>query len=221
LPTLHVHIDESGDFKFHSKGTKFYIFAVAWTISPKRLADDLVSLRFSLLKQGLDLDAFHATRDAQKTRDRVVATITKDTDWQFAGVVVEKCKVNPSIRDPYRFYPTYLSSILKFVIRGRLRGIDRLMIFTDSLPFEGSRRKREAVEKVIKQVCRNELPRNFPFHVYHHSDQSNVWIQVADYCSWAMRRKWESRDLRTYDQLKGRLATEELDALASGRTRYY
>ena len=50
---------------------------------------------------------------------------------------------------------------------------------------------------------------------------SNPWIQVADYCSWAVFRKWERADARTYDQLVQRIAEPELDALRKGTVRHY
>jgi len=61
-----------------------------------------------------------------------------------------------------------------------------------------------------------------PFEVYHHHKASNGWIQVVDYCSWAVFRKWEKGDSRTYDQLRDRLKAPELDVFAAGdHTRYY
>jgi Protein of unknown function (DUF3800) len=221
LPTLHVHLDESGDFNFSPRGTAFYTFAVAWTFDPLPLAQAVSTLRFALLKEGADMPAFHAAPDRQKHRDRLVQTIVAQNNWRFAALVVEKRKTNPLIRDPVRFYPHFLTSCLKFVIRGRLAGADRVMIFTDSLPFQGSRKKREAVEKAIKMACAAELPRGFPFFIYHHPKESNAWIQVADYCTWAVFRKWESKDGRTYDQLRSKLAARELDALKWETTLYY
>jgi hypothetical protein len=44
---------------------------------------------------------------------------------------------------------------------------------------------------------------------------------VADYCSWAVFRKWEQGDTRTNDQLRHRLAEPEADALHDDVVRYY
>lgn len=60
-----------------------------------------------------------------------------------------------------------------------------------------------------------------PLESYHHKKESNAWIQVADYCSWAVFRKWEGGDPRTYNQLQSRLAAPELDVLARGSVKYY
>jgi hypothetical protein len=81
-------------------------------------------------------------------------------------------------------------------------------------------KKREAAEKAIKAACRAEL-KTIPFEIFHHPEQCNNWIQVADYCTWAVARKWERKDTRTYDQLRVRLHAPELDALRNGSTFYY
>jgi hypothetical protein len=56
------------------------------------------------------------------------------------------------------------------------------MIYTDTLPV---RAQREAVEKSIKLSCSIEITGK-PFRIYHHKEEGNNWIQVADYCSWSV-----------------------------------
>jgi len=71
-----------------------------------------------------------------------------------------------------------------------------VLVFTDTLPVKlPVKAKRDAAEKTI--------------------------IQVADYCSWAVFKKWEQGDPRTYDKLQVRLAEPELDALRAGTVLHY
>ena len=53
LPTLHVPVDESGNFTFASRGSRFYVFGAAWTWDPEPLAPEIMRPSFSLLKQGV------------------------------------------------------------------------------------------------------------------------------------------------------------------------
>ncbi len=219
MPTLHIHLDESGNFTFSPKGSKYYVFATAWTYDPEPMARDLTNLRFSLIKNGHDVQAFHATYDKQANRNAVVAILGNHTTWHFAAIVVEKAKVNPAIREPHHFYPQFASMVLRFIFRGRLLpGTSKVIIFTDTLPVA---EHRSAVEKAIKKACRADLGNAVPFESFHHKKESNAWIQVADYCSWAVFRKWEGGDPRTYSQLATRLAAPELDVLAKGAISYY
>ncbi|MBI3049557.1 MAG: hypothetical protein HYY76_14725 [Acidobacteria bacterium] len=115
MPTFHVHLDEAGDFNFSPRGTRHYIFTAAWTYEPASLAQELTSLRFSLLKAGHDLPMFHATRDKQVNRNAVVAALTRHDTWRYASVIVEKAKVYPELRDAHRFYPQFATSVLKYI----------------------------------------------------------------------------------------------------------
>ena len=218
VPTLHVHLDESGDFNFSPRGTKYYAFAAAWTYEPAPLSMALNALRFSLLKQGHSIQAFHAAEDKQANRDAVVHVLTGHDNWRFVAVVIEKAKVNASIRDPYIFYPKFASMILKYIFRRLESDTHTVLIFTDELPVQ---KYRNSAEKAIKKAARACLPPHVRFETYHHRRESNAWIQVADYCTWAIFRKWEGGDPRTYDLLRPRLAIRELDVLARGTTTYY
>ena len=219
MPTIHVHLDESGDLRFTPTATRYYVFTAAWTYNPAPLAAELAALRFSLLRDGFDLQAFHATEDRQRHRDAVVALLMRHVDWAFAAAVVDKAKVNPSIREAHRFYPQFAASVLKFVFRGSIaRNANRALIYTDTLPVKAN---REAVEKAIKQTCSAECSHLDRFGVYHHARATNAWLQIVDYCSWATFRKWEFGDERAYSQLRPRLAAPERDVLRYGDIRYY
>ena len=222
MPTLHVHLDESGDLNFSPTGSRFYVFAAAWTYDPSPLANDLTALRFRLIKlgHGDDLSAFHACDDPAPRRDHVVSVMLDHKTWNFAAIVVDKPRVNPSLYDPLTFYPKFAGMVLRFVFRGRVRPATSLvLIYTDTLPFD--RKRARAVEVAIKQSCRGDLP-GLPFKVFHNRREGNAWIQVADYCCWSVWRKWENGNLETYNRLRARLAAEEIDPMSRGDgTVYY
>jgi hypothetical protein len=219
LPTLHVHLDESGDLRFDARGTRHYIFAVTWTYDPLPLAQDLTALRFALTKQGHDLPSFHACEDDQAHRDAVVRSMNDYATWRYAALVIEKRKVNPSIRDPLEFYPKFAAILLSFVFRGNvMKTASPVLIYTDRIPFA---KHKAVVEIAIKKAANKELGGR-PFQIFHHPRESNAWIQATDYCAWAVYRKWEGQDSRTYDQLAFRLAKREIDICSRGDgTTYY
>jgi hypothetical protein len=103
VATLHVHLDEAGNFKFSPAGSRYFIFTVTWTFDPAPVARDLTALRFGLVKGGENLPTFHATTDKQIHRDKVVAAMTAHNNWKYAALVIEKRKVQPSLRHPSRF----------------------------------------------------------------------------------------------------------------------
>lgn len=223
LPTLHIHTDESGNFDFSPRGTRYYVFTAAWTYHPAALAADLTALRFRLIKEGCgeSLSAFHACEDSPWLRSKVIAILLKYPSWSFASLVVDKPKVNPALYDPQKFYPKFLSMVLRFVLRGRVGpNTSQVLVFTDTLPM-AQKKQAKAVQVAIKQACQREQPR-IPFHVLNHRRESNAWLQVADYCCWSVCRKWEHGNNNEYDVLKARLAATEIDPMSRGdRTTYY
>lgn len=218
--TLHVHLDESGTLKFTPTGSRYYVFAVAWTYSPQPLALRLQLLRFRLLRQGLNLEKFHATEDHPRVREAVLQTLLSHRGWRFAAAVVEKKKVPPKDREQLgSFYARFATVPLQFLLRGPVRSrAHKVLVYTDRFPQEC---ERELTEKAVKIACRQELPAGLPFHVYHHASSSNSWLQVADYCAWAVARKWEQSDPVAYQRLVPRLARGEQDVLHAETAVYY
>lgn len=223
LPTLHIHTDESGTFDFSPKGSRYYVFAAAWTYHPAALAANLTALRFELIKAGYgeSLSSFHACENPSKIRDRVISTLLSHSSWNFAALVVEKSKVNPKLYDPKDFYPKFLTMVLRFVLKGRVRpGTSQILIYADTLPIT-QKQQAKSVLVAIKKSCQGEQP-HIPFHVLNHRRESNAWLQVADYCCWSVCRKWEHGNTDVYDLLKARLAATEIDPMSRGDgTRYY
>ena len=56
---------------------------------------------------------------------------------------------------------------------------------------------REAVGKGVKVALAAMLPATVDCtRVLHHASKSNMDLQIADYCTWAIYRKWNSQDAR-------------------------
>lgn len=222
MATLHIHLDESGDWNFTPKSpSRYLILTMAWTYDPLPLATDLTSLRFSIIKAGDVIESFHASEDKQAVRDLVVAAMVRRKTWSFASVVLEKRKINPVLYDAHRFYPTFAGALLRFVLKGSALqpGTHKVLVFADTLPMIKS--KREGVLKAMKQTCASCLPKSVEHHVLSYRRESNKWLQVADYCCWAVARKWERSDTRTYIQLLSRLDRSELVITDRGDGRTY
>lgn len=223
MATLHVHVDESGDFNFSPAGTRYYVFTAAWTYDPAPLSSALTNLRYGVIKagHGSNLSAFHACDDPAPRRELVISTMLNFASWNFASIVVDKPRLNPVIRDADTFYPKFMSMVLRFVFKGRVRpSTARAMIYTDTLPFP-SKKRVIAVETAIKASCRKDLPAAVTFEVCNHRRESNPWIQVADYCCWSVCRKWEHGQRDVYDRLRARLAATEIDPMSRGDGMVY
>ena len=78
-------------------------------------------------------------------------------------------------------------------------GARKIIVITDTIPVN---KKRKAVEKSIQgAVAGNQLP-GLKYRILHHQSRSHYGLQVADYCCWAIFRKWELGDRTWYDRIQ-------------------
>ncbi|MDP2184834.1 MAG: DUF3800 domain-containing protein [Pseudomonas sp.] len=216
---LYIFLDEAGDFAFSEKGTRYFIVGSITAERPFPVYPKLTELKYDLAEQGTDLDYFHASENAQAVRDQVFAIIQQHLDGiRIDTTVVEKRKTGPALQVPEKFYPRMLGYHLAFILRQyQLADFTSVIVYTDQIPIQ---RNREAVKKAVKQTLANALPHGLTFQVLHHDSKSNFQLQVADYCTWAVYRKWARNDERSY-RLIAPAIRSEFDIFRTGTWLYY
>ncbi|MEW6354230.1 MAG: DUF3800 domain-containing protein [Pseudomonadota bacterium] len=216
---LYIFLDEGGNMDFSPSGTKYFSLTSVIKLRPFLIAPELDNLKFDLIELGLDIECFHAAEDKQPVRDRVFGVIRRHLpNLRIDNLIVEKSKTGPALQDTLEFYPKMLGYLLRHPLKNHsLTGIDEVVVITDNIPIQ---KKKKAVEKAIKMTLRKMLPDTIRYRVMHHASKSNFGLQVADYCNWAIYRKWESGDARSYDLIKTQIMSE-FDILRTGTTHYY
>ncbi len=117
------------------------------------------------------------------------------------------------LRAEERFYPRVLGTLLREILRHyALAELAEVIVFTDSLPVS---RKRAAVEKGVKMTLTSMLPATVRYRVLHHASKSNLDLQIADYCTWAIYRKWNLQDARSFTRIQPAVR-REWDVLQAG-----
>jgi hypothetical protein len=214
----YVFADECGNFDFSRKpGASKYFILTTVCIPDCSAGDALLCLRRELAWEGIGLDSdFHATDNRQAVRDRVFALLTKH-DLRVDTTILEKVKAHPSVRTTHeRFYQLAWYLHMKHVAPRIIRMPDTLLVVTASL---GTKKRlarfHAAVQDVIQQVSPASTRR-----VASWSAVSDPCLQIADYCAWAIQRKWESGDERSYRLIADKIATE-FAPFRVGPRRYY
>ena len=116
------------------------------------------------------------------------------------------------------FYPKILKVLLQYVLnRWDASPPAKILVWTDQIEVKA---KRKAVEKAVKTYLANDLKAAVPYHLYHHPSASEPWLQVADYCCWAIQRKWTDGERRPYTVIQRRVMSE-FEIFAAGTTTYY
>ena len=137
---------------------------------------------------------------------------------EIRSLIVEKNKTNPTPTIESRFYPRMLEYLLEYVLRNQSHeNAHEVVIITDTLPLK---RQRQAIEKAIKVSISAMLPDRLKYRIVHHDSRSHHGLQVADYCCWAIFRRWESGDDTCYSHITSAVYSE-FDIFQTGTTHYY
>ena len=88
-----------------------------------------------------------------------------------------------------------------------IRKSDKVFIFMDRESAHS--RERESLIKGMKKYLSQHLPRT-PYQILMHASMSHLYLQVVDYCSWAIYRKWEMSDRRSYDKIQMLIKSESI-----------
>jgi hypothetical protein len=218
MPRLFLFADEAGCFGF-KRGpniSKYYIVCTIICGNPD-IGVDLLNLRRRLAWAKAPLgDYFHATADRQVIRDEVFRVISNQ-DFEIQATIMEKSKAQPHVRaSDDIFYKYGWHYHFKHSSRNYLRDDTELMTTVASL---GTKRKRIDFEDAVRDVVSQIIARRHWVSAFWPC-QSDPCLQIADYCTWAIQRKWELGDTRSYDLISNKI-TYEFELWRHGDKHYY
>lgn len=213
---LYIFLDEAGNLDFSPTGTRFFLLGAITKERPFNAYKELTELKYDLAETSIELEYFHASENAQPVRKRVFDVIRAHLEGvRIDSLIVEKQKTRPSLQAEEKFYPRMLGQLLKRILETYdLREFKEVLVFTDRIPIQ---KKRGTIEKAIKVTLARLLPSTARYRLIHHSSKSNLDLQIADYCTWALYRKWNAGDLRSYQHIQPAVASE-FDILADPPT---
>ncbi len=228
---LYLFIDESGNFDFSPKGTKYFILTGLITSDPVTKRGDLVKLRYKLLLEGVDQEYFHATEDQQIVRDQVYNFLTSLGDsYEVYAVAARKNKTNPILyKESYMkgsrliervtgigLYRKLCECLLQYIFRGKSEQVSKIIVVLGSL-FVGDKKK------VLLQTLKHFLKTHFfgiPFEIFSHQTCVDLNCQLADYCCWAISVRVERKEKRPYEIIKSQVKSV-FDIFKKGDWEYY
>jgi hypothetical protein len=218
MPNTFIFADEAGCFTFtRDANVSRYFILCTVTMDDCAIATDLLQLRRDLAWEGAERgEYFHATEDKQLVRDRVFDAITK-RPFSIQATIMEKSKAQSQVRtDKPCFYQYGYFYHFKHGISRVLNSSSETLVTTASL---GTRKEKIAFQDAVSKVMRQtHLSKQWKADFMPcHADPC---LQVADYCAWAIQRRWEREDNRSYDLIKDRI-NYEYDLWSHGNTHYY
>ena len=212
-----MFLDEGGNFDFSATGTKYFTLTSLTMVRPFLIRDPMDDYRHELLEYPFDLEYFHCAEDNRYLRDRIFGILNQHIDqFQIDSLIVEKAKTGPALREDQRFYPEMLGYLLRHLL-DHSATYRQAIVITDNIPHKN---KRRAVEKGVKHALKKMLPTGIPYRVLHQASRSHYGLQAADYCNWAIYRKWDTGENKYYDLIKPAIRSE-FDIFQKGDKWYY
>jgi hypothetical protein len=229
--TLYLFVDESGNFDFSPKGTKFFVLSCLSTFYPVVKRERFISLRYQLLNAGVNQEYFHATEDRQLVRDKIFLLLNSLTDdIEIHSVIAQKNKTNPVLyRVEYkkkgkliqrvigdRFYQQVCRTLLQYVFkRSNFKQAEKIVVILGSL---FTKDKQSYILKTLKKDLKKHFAKSF--EIYFHQAKADINCQLADYCGWAIAIKWERNELRSFELIQDKIKSE-YEIFKRGQTIYY
>jgi len=224
MSRLFLFADEAGCFNFSRKvgASKYFIVCTISCRECSKLGAAMLDLRRELIwEKAPILEYFHASEDRQAVRDRVFSLLQQH-DFSVQATIMEKSKAIPRIRTTNHLFYQYgwfyhfkhiASKVMPMAIIPPVR---ELQITAASV---GTKKEQvvftAAVDDVAKQIVKNrEYKTSFCRSV------ADPCLQAADYCTWAIQKKWEKGNTLSYDLIKDRI-NHEADMWAHGSVHHY
>jgi hypothetical protein len=218
MARISIFADESGNFDFSRKRDASRYFILTTIACPGYgVGDALLALRRDMAWEGIGVDSeFHATTDRLEVRARVFALLQRHP-FRVDATILDKAKAQPKTRtSDETFYQYAWYYHLKHIAPRIVRANDELFVVGASL---GTKKKRTLMHNAVREVVQQVTP-TVHYRTASWSAQSEPCLQVADYCCWAVSRKWERGITAEYDLIAPRIATE-YDLWSRGTKLYY
>lgn len=217
----YIFADEAGDFEFaKKKNVSRYFIACVVSMDSCDVGVELLKLRRDMLWDDVPVgEYFHACEDKQAVRDKVFELLAQH-DFKIHAQIMEKSKAQPQIRESHhRFYQhCWLYLFRHAAPKIMAGGMPDLMVTAASI---GTKKGQLAFSEAVKDVLTQTMKiRAKSWKTTFCPAMSDPCLQVADYCAWAIQRKWERGDLRSYDLIKSKIVYE-YDLWQRGTTHYY
>lgn len=218
MSRAYVFSDEAGCFAFarNSRASRYFMVCTITTDSCA-IGDNLQSLRRDLVWRGLPVkEELHASEDKQNVRDEVYEFLAKQ-DFRIDATLLEKSKAQPHKRATDDAFYKY-AWFYHFMHIGPkiLRNKTEALIIAAAL---GTRRGQAVYTAAVNDVLQQTVQRQ-QWKTFFPRAVADPCLQVADYCAWAIQRKWERNDSRSYDVISGKVHSE-YDLWRTGGTHYY
>lgn len=178
---LYIFIDESGNFDFSLKGTRYFVVCAYITNNPLDIRFDILKLRYKLLEFGYEQESFHATEDKQFVRNDMYKIISNSNGY-YSFVYVKKKRLGYELKNKKELYTLSIKTLLFNILTNEQdlnKKYNQLIVIMDKV-------LTNEEKGYLYKIIRPELKKfDIRFELYFFQTKSDYNAQIADYGSWA------------------------------------
>lgn len=236
---LYIFVDESGNFDFSTKGSRYFtLTCVSMQRAEKIPLYPELSNPFPIynsfdgykhfllensqtfnLKDGLE--SFHCSEDNKIIRKNMFTIIARHlTDIRIDSLIVEKRKLKPELQNQKSLYSRMFPHLLNYTIKGSVKQLrpNQIIVIADNIAKSS---KRHAIKMTVAKSLKHSIPTDtVPYRLFYHASKAHYGLQLVDYCSWAIFRKWEKGDTQHHAMIQSAIKSEH-DIFKGHRQLYY
>jgi len=203
----YIFLDESGDLGFSKGSSKFFVITFLATSNKKPIEKIAKKVLASMKKKGKKLSGgiLHAYKEKKATKNRVLKQLS-DQDCLVMTIYLNKSKVYTRLKSEEHLLYNYVTNIL----------LDRIMkkkiISTkeDVLLIASKRETNKFLNENFKNYLKNQMSGrhkvNIQIDIKTPAEEKS--LQIVDFASWAIFRKYEKMDSGYYDMIKNIVVEE-------------
>src|SRR3989338_2299031 len=203
----YILLDESGDlgFSFKKGSSKFFIVTIIFTESKRSLEKIARRVHKTLRKKYKKVGVLHAYTETPITRQRLLKDLAK-TDCGILLVVLNKKKVFTKLQDEKSVLYNYVTNILlERLMNKKPIPIDKPITLI-AAQRETNKFLNENFKSYLSKQINNNHKISLKIEIATPAEEKS--LQVVDFASWAIFRKYEFGDDSYYNLVKVRIIDE-------------
>jgi len=201
----YIFLDESGELGFSSRSTKWFIITLMSCDEGEvpRIRRIIKRVREKLIKKKLKrFPELKGNNSTDKIRQEVLERFSK-TKAKIFVIILDKSKVYEYLRKKKDKLYNYLSNLIMNECSFDTKEIR--LIVDRSKP---KRSLRDDFDNYLKLKLKDKLS-SCNLIIKHENSLSEPCLQVLDFASWSIFRKYESEDSSFYDIIKDKISIKK------------
>lgn len=203
----YIFLDESGDLGFSEKSSKWFLFTIILTNDHKKIEKIIKKIRAGLKKKYNRVHEIHAYHCKSVVKKRLLKFLAQE-DIKILCIILNKKKVYIDLRHQKNYLYNYVANILLDRLHNKkiIDTAEPISLYIDQK--DTNKFIRENFEKYLQDNFQKRG--NSVVNIKIKPSHTDRCLQIVDFVSWAVFRKYEVGDYEYYKIIKEKIIEENI-----------